>query len=79
MRVRCKSKFDSNKILNLFDVTKKIYAFRLKKKLAQIKFLNAILRSCSLSSFLAFLALIWHFFLSSYAIISPHLFPVLNP
>ena len=31
MWVQCKSKVNSNKIFNLFKVTKEIYTFRLKK------------------------------------------------
>ena len=42
---RIKSKFNYNKIFNLFEVTKIISTFRLKK-LKHIKFLVAILRSC---------------------------------
>ena len=75
-RVRCKSKYNSNKIFNLFKVTKKISASRLKK-LQQLKFSHAILRSCFLQE-LAFFFLAFPSSLSSFAISTPHIFPVLN-
>ena len=39
--LRCKSKFNTSKMLNLFKVTKKISTFRFKK-LEQIKFLGRV-------------------------------------
>ena len=58
MRVRCKSKFNSNKICNLFKVTKKISTFRLKK-LEQITFLHV-----NLKSFFVFFSLFFSHFLA---------------
>ena len=43
--LRCKSKFNSNKIFNLFKITKKKSTFRFQK-LKPIKFLHVVLPSC---------------------------------
>ena len=54
----CKSKFNSHKIFNLFEVTEKISIIRFKK-LEQIQFLHAILRPCFLQKLAFFFSCIF--------------------